>query len=358
MTAADRRVDTELDGVLLRAAVPAGDLAVVCRRAHALGRQVAGCAGDRAAARAPVVTMTTASDARPERAVSGLRRARPRPAVYTPGLRRDPMRELRALQRDPLPSDAEMEGYYRDPRYIDGGYFAAERPTRVRRARSSARPSSSSPGAGWRAGSLVPDGCSTSVPVRVAFLELARRTGGRRWDRTLARAGRTRSSAQRRTRGPRRFRERPCGGRVRLRCLRRGDDVDVLEHTTDPGAVLDRARTLLAPAGVLIVFTIDAASLFNTVADIAWRLTGNRLASPSNCSTTRLQQPLLHGAHAGDAARAARPAHRARRDPPCAPRALAQRTASRAVLLGAEIVDLLSVPLGRPYRQLLYTVPS
>jgi 2-polyprenyl-3-methyl-5-hydroxy-6-metoxy-1,4-benzoquinol methylase len=133
---------------------------------------------------------------------------------------------------------------------------------------------------------------------------------------------------------------------------------DVLEHTVDPGAFLLRARSLLAPDGVLIVFTIDAASLFNVVADFAWKLTRRRFTGPLEllydkrhnhyftartlaallaASELRLERAATHRAHLG----------RWMSEP-----------ASLPILFGAGILDLLSVPLGRSYRQLLYCVAA
>ena len=51
---------------------------------------------------------------------------------------------------------------------------------------------------------------------------------------------------------------------------------DVLEHVVDPAAVLQKARHLLAPGGVLLVFTIDTTSLFNMVGDVLYRATARR----------------------------------------------------------------------------------
>jgi 2-polyprenyl-3-methyl-5-hydroxy-6-metoxy-1,4-benzoquinol methylase len=255
-----------------------------------------------------------------------------------------------------------MEGYYSDPRYIEGGYFADGAGDRAgdgpeveifRQALdflATRRVARGLP----RTGRLLDVGAGAG-----GFLELARRHGwqadGVELSPQLAARAAARSGA--------RVVHGDFAGDLAADELRGGayDAVtmwDVLEHTVDPGAVLDRARTLLAPDGVLIVLTIDAASLFNTVADIAWRLTRHRLASPlellydkrhNHYFTARTLVALLgrHGLRVEHAE-----THRAHLG-----RWLSE-PASRAVLVGAEIVDLLSVPLGRPYRQLLYSVAS
>lgn len=257
------------------------------------------------------------------------------------------------LQRDPLPTAAEMEGYYRDPRYIEGGYFADERgregPEHVifgealdflaARRRAAGLPES---------GRLLDVGAGAGT-----FLELAR---GRDWQ-----VGGVELSPELATRAQARSGARVVSGDFTSVDLERGAwDVvtmwDVLEHTVDPGAFLDRARSLLAPGGVLVVFTIDAASLFNVVADLAWRLTAHRLSSPlellydkrhNHYFTSRTLRTLLagHGLRVEHAT--THQAHLGR---------WLSEPAGRVVLAGAEVIDLLSIPLRRPYRQLLYCV--
>lgn len=263
------------------------------------------------------------------------------------------------LQRDPLPSADEMEGYYRDPVYIEGGYFAdaaastagggqgSEGPEiaifrealeflALRRRRSGLE----------EAGNLLDVGAGAGT-----FLELAAaqgwRTAGIELSPELASRAEARSGS-RVVAGD--FTDVEIGGGP-------FDAItmwDVLEHTADPGAFLDRARGLLAPGGVLVVFTIDAASLFNVVADLAWRLTARRVVRPlellydkrhNHYFTARTLATLLerHGLFIEEVR-----SHRAHLG-----RWLSE-PASRLVLAGAEVIDLLSVPLRRPYRQLLY----
>lgn len=260
------------------------------------------------------------------------------------------------LQRDPLPSAAEMEGYYSDPGYIDGSYFdgaaAASRrespETRIfgealdRFARQRA-----SRGLGGR---LLDVGAGSG-----AFLEMARARGwqadGVELSPELAARAATRSGA------------RVVQGDFPSALLPEASyDVvtmwDVLEHTADPGTFLDRARMLLAPGGMLLVFTIDAASLFNVVADLAWRATLHRLVRPlellydkrhNHYFTSRTLATLLgrHGLVVEH--RAVHRAHLGR---------WLSEPAGPVVLAGAGVLDLLSLPLGRPYRQLLYCVAA
>lgn len=258
-----------------------------------------------------------------------------------------------ALQRDPLPTAEEMEGYYRDPGYIDGDYFAEVREGPEvaifrealvwlgRRRAAMGVP---------EAGALLDVGAGSG-----GFLAQARRNGwnavGIELSPELAARAAERSGA-----------EVLAGEFERIDLSGRLFDAitmwDVLEHVADPGAVLDRACELLAPDGVLVVFTIDAASLFNVVADLAWRLTLGRLRAPlellydkrhNHYFTARTLRTLLarHGLRVDHTA-----THRAHLG-----RWLSE-PASRLVLAGAEFVDVLSVPLRRPYRQLLYCVPG
>ncbi len=129
---------------------------------------------------------------------------------------------------------------------------------------------------------------------------------------------------------------------------------DVLEHVLDPEEVLGRARTLLAPGGYLVIFTIDSGSLFNVLGHLSYRLVGCRARTlldllydaRHNYYFTRdslcglLEQCAFrtvamseHRAHLG--------------------RWLAE-PASLPIRLAGDLVDLASVILGRQYRQLLY----
>jgi 2-polyprenyl-3-methyl-5-hydroxy-6-metoxy-1,4-benzoquinol methylase len=255
-----------------------------------------------------------------------------------------------ALQRDPLPSVEEMESYYSDPSYITGGYFASSEGPEgpIYRAALSFL-AARRRGAGYApAGRILDVGAGAGT-----FLELARAHG---WDATGVEL-----SADLAARAEARSGARVVQGDFLAASLEPAsfDAItlwDVLEHTIDPGAVLDRARDLLAPGGVLVVFTIDAASLFNVVADFAWRATFGRIGGPlellydkrhNHYFTARTLRTLLarHGLRVEKTE-----THRAHLG------RWVSEPVSSVVLAGAEVIDLLSVPLGRPYRQLLYCV--
>lgn len=55
---------------------------------------------------------------------------------------------------------------------------------------------------------------------------------------------------------------------------------DFLEHVIDPEAVLRRARDLLMPRGYLLIFTIDASSLFNVLGGLWYKLSVGRARLP------------------------------------------------------------------------------
>jgi len=261
------------------------------------------------------------------------------------------------LQRDPLPTPAEMEGYYRDPAYIEGGYFDADAATATKAGRESPetaifREALEHLEARRREAGLAATGRLLDVGAGSgSFLELARARGwqadGVELSPELAARAEARSGAR-----------VVCGDFPSVALPFESYDAvtlwDVLEHTTDPGTFLDRARALLAPGGRLVVFTIDAASLFNVAGHLAWRLTAGRMTSPlellydkrHNHYFTAATLRMLIARHGLGVERVS--IHRAHLG-----RWLSE-PASALVLAGAEVIDLLSIPLRRPYRQLLY----
>ena len=253
------------------------------------------------------------------------------------------------LQRDPLPDQQEMESYYRDAAYLGGTYFseAAAGPEAAlhrealdwlaarRRARGLAT-----------TGRLLDVGAGSG-----AFLAAARRQG---WDAQgleispeLADRAQAHSGAVVRT------------GDFASMALADGafDCVamwDVLEHCLDPGVFLDRACSLLAPGGVLVILTIDAASLFNAVAHAAWKASGGRVVRPlellydkrhNHYFTRATLRGLLqrHGLRVAHESR-----HRAHLG-----RWLSE-PASPLLVAGAGVLDWIGMLVRRPYRQLLF----
>jgi 2-polyprenyl-3-methyl-5-hydroxy-6-metoxy-1,4-benzoquinol methylase len=133
---------------------------------------------------------------------------------------------------------------------------------------------------------------------------------------------------------------------------------DFLEHVLDPVAVLRRARSLLAPDGILVIFTIDCSSLFNVTARLGYRLSGGLIRRPvellyderHNFYFTRqtLEALLLE---TGFGIRAST-AHRAHLD-----RWLG-RPAPWWLRVGGAVLDRLSVLVDRQYRQIVYCTPA
>ena len=126
---------------------------------------------------------------------------------------------------------------------------------------------------------------------------------------------------------------------------------DFLEHVLDPPAVLAQARRLLAPGGVLLVFTIDTASLFNRLGDLTQRLGGGRAG--------RVLELLYDARHnyyfTGQALRrlldrAGFRLERWRADRAYLGRWLAE-PAPAYLVLGGYLVDLASLPLRLQYRR-------
>lgn len=124
---------------------------------------------------------------------------------------------------------------------------------------------------------------------------------------------------------------------------------DFLEHVLDAHAVLAKARRLLAPGGVLLVFTIDTASLFNRLGDVLDRLIGGGRA-------LELLYDYRHNYYFTGAAlgrlldRSGFRVERWRADRAYLGRWLAE-PAPRYLVAGGYVVDVLSVVLRLPYRR-------
>jgi 2-polyprenyl-3-methyl-5-hydroxy-6-metoxy-1,4-benzoquinol methylase len=171
--------------------------------------------------------------------------------------------------RHPLPSAAELHAMYEDPRYHASQYFDEPGPRspelRIFR-RGLADLAELVP-----VGRLLDVGCA-----RGTFLALARAAGWQAEGIELSH----RHVELARERGLTVFE-----GDIATAALPAGSYQavtmwDVLEHVNDPAAVLASARRLLAPGGVLLVFTIDSTSLFNVAGDVLFGVTGGRAVRP------------------------------------------------------------------------------
>lgn len=132
---------------------------------------------------------------------------------------------------------------------------------------------------------------------------------------------------------------------------------ETLEHARDPDAVLARVKRLLAPGGRLLIFTIDSSSLFNAIAHAAHAVTLGVFSRPLELLydtrrnfyfNERSLEALTSTAGFGVVQIDRRRAYFGRR--PHAPVPAWLRLAGAAI-------DVSSVLVGRPYRQLLYCRP-
>ena len=129
---------------------------------------------------------------------------------------------------------------------------------------------------------------------------------------------------------------------------------DVLEHVNDPHAVLATARRLLAPGGVLLVFTIDTTSLFNAAGDALFRMSGGRAVRQLELLYDHRHNSYFTQAALSRILRdAGFTAKRWRAD-----RAYLGRWVSEPapwyLMAGGYLVDLASTVVGRPYRRTVY----
>ena len=129
---------------------------------------------------------------------------------------------------------------------------------------------------------------------------------------------------------------------------------DFLEHVLDPARVVEKARGLLKPSGYLVIFTIDTASLFNTIAHLMHGLFGQRAQQP-----LELLYDARHNYYFTQASLAGLLDGRGFRiESTVSYRAYLGRwlaePASFGVRLVGDAIDLASVVLRRKYRQLVY----
>ena len=124
---------------------------------------------------------------------------------------------------------------------------------------------------------------------------------------------------------------------------------DFLEHVLDANAVLAKARTLLAPGGVLHVFTINTASLFNRIGDVLARVGGSARVLEllyDDRHNYYFTESSLRGLLERNGFRIAR----WRSDRAYLGRWLAE-PAPAWIVAGGYAIDLLSLPLGLQYRR-------
>src|SRR5262249_25927477 len=176
--------------------------------------------------------------------------------------------------RYPLPDERELGEMYDDPRYHESAYFKnaneayslSSPEIRLYRRALAGLAELVPPGR------LLAAGCAKGV-----FLDLARSAG---WDVSGVELSEGHAEYARTH-----FRVKVWTGDFLSAPLEPGsfDAItmwDFLEHVLDPPAVLARARTLLAPGGVLLIFTIDGASAFNAIGDVLYRVSAGRVQGP------------------------------------------------------------------------------
>jgi SAM-dependent methyltransferase len=246
--------------------------------------------------------------------------------------------------RHPLPTPDELTAMYEDDRYHASAYFENAhtgydaRAPEVRIYRRALRDLAA---IGTRSGRLLDVGCATGV-----FLDLARAAGWQVRGVELS----TRHAAYARDafgldvwEGDFLDAPFPAGGFDAITMW------DFLEHVMDPHAVLAKARDLLAPGGVLLVFTIDTSSLFNRIGDLVHRTVG----------AGRIAELLYDFRHTyyftGQSLRRLLERHGFRVARWRADRAYLGRWVSepapRYVLVGGSVIDALSLLLRLEYRR-------
>jgi 2-polyprenyl-3-methyl-5-hydroxy-6-metoxy-1,4-benzoquinol methylase len=258
------------------------------------------------------------------------------------------------MSRDPLPTPADLGRMYDDPAYHASAYFSDSRTAPGSRhpeieiydvalerlgARHDLR-------ADPRRPTILDVGCGNG-----AFLNRAAARGwtptGVELSRDLAASARERYGLEI-VEGDFATAELPSGPYDAMTMW------DFLEHVVDPAATLDRARDLLAPDGILVVFTIDSSSLFNSLGALAYHATLGACTRPSellyderHCFyfTSATLSRLLATSGFRTVHRRTFRAHLSR---------WLSRPVSLPFRLASEVIDRCSTLVRRPYRQLLF----
>ncbi len=179
--------------------------------------------------------------------------------------------------RHPLPTPEELTAMYEDERYHESAYFENartgydERAPEVRIYRRALRDlaemhTGSATANTTQAGRLLDVGCATGV-----FLDLARGAG---WQVRGVEFSTRHAAYAREAFGLDVWEGDFLDAPFAPASFDAITMWDFLEHVMDPHAVVAKARELLAPGGVLLVFTIDTSSLFNRIGDVIDRTVG------------------------------------------------------------------------------------
>ncbi len=261
--------------------------------------------------------------------------------------------------RHPLPDARELVEMYEDERYHESAYFQnARRGYResspeiriYRRALAdlAALGPSAHTGLPGSPGRLLDVGCATGI-----FLDLARGAG---WDVAGVELSERHAAYARDDFGLEVWQGDFLAAPFPPGSFAAVTMWDFLEHVLDPPAVLAQARRLLAPGGVLMVFTIDTSSLFNTAGDLLHRLSGGRATRPLELLYDyRHNYYFTHAALARLLAAASLRVVRWRADRAYLGRWLAEPT-PWPLRAGGSVLDLLSFAIGRPYRRTAFCV--
>jgi SAM-dependent methyltransferase len=247
--------------------------------------------------------------------------------------------------RHPLPDARELAAMYEDPRYHESAYFQntgrdyREDAPEIRIYR---RGLADLAALGAR-GRLLDVGCGAGV-----FLDLARRAG---WEASGVELSTRHAEAARATFGAEVWQGDFLAAPFADGAFAAITMWDFLEHVVDPRAVLARAHRLLAPGGVLLVFTIDTTSLFNGVGDALYRASGRRMVRPLELLyDARHNHYFTRAALARLLESSGFAVARWRADRAYLGRWLAE-PAPWYLVAGGVVLDLVATALGRPYRR-------